>query len=512
MRDRPLPESLLLRNISKRYGSTQALLGLDLEITPGRCLALVGENGAGKSTLLKIISGQVQSDSGQMYLGDSEYRPGSPRSALQSGVAIVHQELCLAPHLSVEANIMLGREPERFGWIRSHRSRHRARAILAELDYERLNLKTPVGQLGPATRQVVEIARALASEARILLLDEPTSSLTETDTERLFQALDRLRGKGYAIVFISHALEEVHRIADQIAVLRDGRLVRIAEKADWDQNSLISAMVGRSIDDLYPPREPLADQSQTQEKGSDLGFQTENLTGEILPKSVSMKARKGEILGIAGLVGSGRTESARVIMGLDRQRRGVLRFHGTEIRPGMSTRQRIRIGLGLLSEDRAGEGLALDRSIEANMHYPTYGTFSRKGFISRRKTRVNAEQWVSSLGIRCQSVDQPVSRLSGGNQQKVALARLLGQNAEVLILDEPTRGIDVGAKVEIYRLIRQQADSGRAVIVISSYLPELLGLCDRLAVMRSGIMSEIRPVENWTQESIMQWATMGNHN
>ena len=494
---------LVLRDISKQFGPTRAINSIDIEAIGGECVALVGENGAGKSTLLKIISGQIQPDSGQMFLGRQIFQPHGPRSALQAGVAIVHQELCLAPHLSVESNIMLGRESNRLGWINSQSSRRLCQAILAELDHENLNLDTPVGRLTPGIRQIVEIARALASNARILLLDEPTSSLCEADTHKLFQTIDRLKTRGLAIVFISHALEEVNRVADRIAVIRDGQLVRVAEKKLWNTNSIIAAMVGRPIEDLYPPKKEI----RIIEK--DIVITANNISGIILPKSVSFQLKSGEILGLAGLIGSGRTETARLLLGLDKQKSGNLKLNNTNITKKIKTRNRMKLGLGLLSEDRAGEGLALNCSIEANIHYPVYSRFSSFGFISSRKIARNAKSWVDKLAIKCNSPNQPVSRLSGGNQQKVALARLFGQNSTVLILDEPTRGVDVGAKVEIYRLIRQQADSGKAVVVISSYLPELFGLCDQLAVMHAGTLSEVRPVHGWSEESVMQFATSG---
>ncbi len=494
---------LVLSEISRQFGPTLALSGLDLEMKGGECLAIVGENGAGKSTLLKIISGQIQADSGSMLLGGQPFRPRNPRHALQSGVAIVHQELCLAPHLSVEANIMLGREPTRKGWINLKASRQRCQAILAELDHGTLNLNTTVGQLTPGIRQIVEIARALASEARILLLDEPTSSLSEADTRKLFQTIDRLKNRGMAIVFISHALEEVNRVADRIAVIRDGQLVRVAKKAEWNTGSIISAMVGRPIDDIYPkPNETIFPDTT-------FAVEARELSGTNLPESVSFQLRAGEILGVAGLIGSGRTETARVIMGLDRHKTGEMKLYNNSINNKISIRQRLSRGLGLLSEDRAGEGLALTRSIEANIHYPVYSKYSRLGFISNRKTGENTKNWIKTLSIKCNSPNQAVQRLSGGNQQKVALARLFSQQSKILILDEPTRGVDVGAKVEIYRLIRQQASEGKAIILISSYLPELFGLCDRLAVMHSGRLSEIRPIKQWTEESVMHLATSG---
>lgn len=501
---------LTLRDITKQYGPTTALEGLDLEIIGGRCLALVGENGAGKSTLLKIISGQTRPDRGEMQLSGEAFRPTGPRDALRRGVAIVHQELCLAPHLSVEANIMLGREPNRLGWRSAGKCDRKAREILAELDYADLNLRTPVGKLGPGVRQIVEIGRALASDARILLLDEPTSSLTEADSERLFQVMDRLKKRGLAIVFISHALEEVNRVADSIAVLRDGRLVRVAPKPDWDERSIISAMVGRAIEDLYPEKTGIGGESlKLKEHKNEIAMELDSISGKTLPRRVSLKVARGRVLGIAGLIGSGRTETARVAMGLASQGGGTLKLVGRTVAAKKSTRWRIQHGLGLLSEDRAGEGLALARTIEENILYSTMGRSARFGFIKAAAARRRANDWVKRLGVKCHSIKQPVRRLSGGNQQKVALARLFEQQGDILILDEPTRGVDVGAKVEIYKLVRQQAAEGRALVVISSYLPELMGVCDDLAVMHEGELSPIRPVGEWTQEEVMHWATAG---
>lgn len=509
MTDRPL---LVLEEVAKRFGPTKALDGLDLEIRSGECLALVGENGAGKSTLLKILAGQYRPDSGAMIYEGSPFEPGSPRDAIRQGVAIVHQELCLAPHLSVEANILLGREPSSMGFTRRGKARSIVREILAELDHADLDVNLPVGSLSPGMRQIVEIARALASNARVLLLDEPTSSLTEADSDRLFRLIDSLKARNLAIVFISHALEEVDRVADRIAVMRDGRLIRIANKDEWDRRSLIGAMVGRTIEDLYPSRPHTGDDSTIDgTANSTIVLEANDLAGYGLPHQVSLRLGRGRILGIAGLIGSGRTETCRTMMGLDPTKRGEFRIAGELLRSKASTRQRIRRGLGLLSEDRAGEGLALARSVEENMLYSTYGRDAWCGLIRSRKSLERARSWVGRLGIKCRDVHQPIRDLSGGNQQKVALARLLEQNCEVLILDEPTRGVDVGAKVEIYRLIRDEADSGRAVLLISSYLPELLGLCDELAVMREGRLSPVRPISEWTQEEVMHFATMGRN-
>ncbi len=494
---------LVLQDVSKRFGPTQALDGLDLEIHAGECLAMVGENGAGKSTLLKILSGQYRPDRGAMHFDGRPFEPRNPRDAIRRGVAIVHQELCLAPHLSVEANIMLGREPSRLGFCRTRKSRAIVREILKKLDHADLDVESPVGALTPGLRQIVEIARAIAADARVVLLDEPTSSLTEVDTRRLFRLIDSLKARGLAVVFISHALEEVDRVADRIAVMRDGRLIRVADRSDWDRGSLIGTMVGRTIEDLYPARTSLPEANGT------AALEAFELAGPVMPKGVSLRLMRGRILGIAGLIGSGRTETARVLMGLDLASGGRMTLAGDPVRAKASTRSRIRRGLGLLSEDRAGEGLALSRSIEENMLYPTYRRDARFGLIRSAKSRGRVRKWVSVLGIKCVDPGQPIRDLSGGNQQKVALARLLEQNGDVLILDEPTRGVDVGAKAEIYRLIRDQADQGRSVLLISSYLPELFGLCDELAVMRDGQLSPVRPIAEWSQEQAMHWAATG---
>jgi ribose transport system ATP-binding protein len=504
-----VPITLELRGVSKKFGPTQALDRLDLEIRAGECLALVGENGAGKSTLLKILSGQFRPDQGEMRFDGVPYEPRNPRDAIRQGVAIVHQELCLAPHLSVEANVLLGREPTRLGFCRTRKARAIVREILSRLDHNGLDVTTPVSALTPGLRQIVEIARALAADARVVLLDEPTSSLTEVDTQRLFRLIDSLKSRGLAVVFISHALEEVDRIADRVAVLRDGRLIRVADQTDWDRGSLISAMVGRTIEDLYPSRSnpPVAEKAGADPDG--LALEVIDLSGLEIPTGVSLPLQRGRILGVAGLIGSGRTETARVMMGLDRTCGGRLEVDGRSVPARESTRRRIRRGLGLLSEDRAGEGLALGRTIEENLLYPTYARDARFGLIRASKSRARVRGWISRLGIKCVGPAQPIRDLSGGNQQKVALARLLEQDGEVLILDEPTRGVDVGAKAEIYRLIREQADRGRAILLISSYLPELFGLCDDLAVMREGRLSPVRPIERWTQEQAMHWAAMG---
>ena len=442
---------LEMRGIQKRFGATVALGGVDLDVTGGEILALVGENGAGKSTLMKVLSGAHQPDAGSMTLDDQSYRPRGPQDARQVGVAMIYQELALAPHLTVAENIWLGMEPAR------REQRPRAAAALAQLGHADISPDTRVTELSIAQRQIVEIARAVAIGCRVLVLDEPTSSLTGTDIERLFELLRRLKVDGHAVIYISHFLEEIKTIADRFTVLRDGQSVGTGHVAGTPTSEIIARMVGRQVAELYPrsPRTP----------------------GEVVLKVNHLELRRGEVVGVAGLVGSGRTELLRSVK-VDWRR------------------------TGFVCEDRKREGLALGLSVADNTTLPGLPAFVRPRALERTTSR-----WVERLQIKCRSPRQPVGSLSGGNQQKVALARLLHANVDVLLLDEPTRGIDVGSKAEIYRLIDELACAGKAVLLVSSYLPELLGVCDRVAVMCRGKLGPARLVNEWDEHKIMTEAT-----
>ncbi len=492
--------SLQVRDIVKSFGASRALNGVTFELTPGEVHAIVGENGAGKSTLMKVVSGAIRADGGSMTLSGISYDPRSAREAKQRGVAMIYQELALAPHLSVEANVMLGQEYTRLGVVRRHTHRELVCAALSLLDHSELKLNAPVHTLGVAARQLVEIARALVSDARVIIFDEPTSSLTEHDSARLFGVIRKLRAKGLSIVYISHFLEEVRAIADRYTVLRDGRTVATGSIADTDQRTLIRHMVGRVLEEIYPkiphaPGETILEVSALQTRHS-------------FSMRADLSVRRGEILGIAGLIGAGRTELIRAIFGLDRVISGRVIVKGDE-NTSATPRQRIRQGLGFLSEDRKEEGLALSRSIEDNLTYPALGRHARWGWLNLRERRRDVGHFLKQVNVRCQGPGQSVGNLSGGNQQKIAMARLLHQGADVLLLDDPTRGIDVGSKAEIYRIIGELAAKGVAVVMVSSSLPELFGVCDRLAVMCRGTLSAAKPITEWNQHSVMDSATAG---
>ena len=493
---RPLLE---MRGVTKSFGSTHALSGVELEVRPGEVHALLGENGAGKSTLMKILSGVHAPDRGEILLDGEVYDPKHPAAARAAGIGMIYQELNLAPHLSVEANILLGVEASFLGFVETRQQRRRVRKALELLGHSSIHPKTPVGRLSIASRQIVEIARSLVLNARIIVLDEPTSSLTLEDTERLFDVVDRLRERGVSIIYISHFLDEVFRVADRYTVLRGGESVSSGSLEYVEADDLIRAMVGRSLEDLYPnvshaPGEPL--------------LELQALSGSKQPRDIDLALHSGEILGVAGLIGAGRTEMLRSIYGLDPVRSGRVIVAG--VAGGYrSPSHRLNQGIGLLSEDRKDEGLAMERSVADNMTLSDMSSVANWGFLSPSRQRQRAREWIDRLSIHCAGPNVPVSWLSGGNQQKVALARLLHQEADVLLLDEPTRGIDVGSKAQIYRLMGELAARGKAVLFVSSYLPELLGVCDRIAVLSRGRMVAVKPTDYWNEHSLLTAATSG---
>lgn len=494
-----LPARLRMEGIQKRFGPTHALRGVHLEVRQGEVHALVGENGAGKSTLMKILSGAETPDEGRMALDGADYAPSGPQAARLRGVAMIYQELALAPHLDVEANVMLGLEKQRWGFVKRQNHRRRVAEALALLEHPEISPETPVGSLSPGACQLVEVARALVVDARVIVFDEPTSSLTRRDTEHLFAVISRLRARGVSIIYISHFLEEVQRIADRYTVLRDGQTVGGGSVPGTRLETMIEQMVGRGLAELYP-RVP-------HELGEPI-LEVANLAGTPLPTRASFTLRRGEILGIFGLVGAGRTEMLRVLFGLEPAQAGEICIEGRST-TASSPHQWIRQGLGMLSEDRKREGLALSQSIADNLTYSWLAPYVRAGWLRLSRRQAAVRQWLERLRVRCRGPEQRVGDLSGGNQQKVALARLLHQDAAILLLDEPTRGVDVGSKAEIYRLIGECAAAGKAVLFVSSYLPELLGVCDTLAVMARGRLSPSRPVGEWTAEGIMATATGG---
>ncbi|MEW6073233.1 MAG: sugar ABC transporter ATP-binding protein [Planctomycetota bacterium] len=493
------PAVLRMRGVRKTFGVVVALDGVDLDVAAGEVHGLIGENGAGKSTLMKVLSGAHRPDGGAIELAGISFRPAGPADARRRGVAMIYQELNLAPHLTVEENVMLGRERRCCGVVRRREMRADVRRALDVLRHPEISPRARVADLGPGPRQLVEIARALVGDVRVLVLDEPTSSLSRRDSEQLFAVVRRLRDRGVAIVYISHFLEEVKQVGDRFTVLRDGRSVGSGEVASTPVSALIQLMVGRDIAEVFPrvPHVP-----------GEVVLRVDSLAGELLPRSAGFELRRGEILGIAGLVGAGRTELVRALFGLDPVRRGevtVARVRAARATPA----RRLAQGLGMLSEDRREEGLALGLSIAANATLSRLGPFGRGGWLSRRRQGAAAAEWLARLDIRARDPWQPAAELSGGSQQKVALARLLHHDVDVLLLDEPTRGIDVASKVAVYRLIGELAARGKAILMVSSYLPELRGVCDRIAVMHRGVLGAARPAAARTESEILDEATRG---
>ena len=489
---------LELRQLEKSFGAARALSGVSLSASAGTVHAVLGENGAGKSTLMKILSGAERADAGQLILDGAPFHPESPEAARRAGVSIVYQEPLFCADLSVRENILLGREPTRGLFLDAARGTEIAERALQQVGVTgSWGLDTTLRELSPADRQLVSIARALSNaDCKVLILDEPTSALTGADTERLFEIVRRLSGAGVTVLYISHFLEEVERVAGEYTVLRDGRSVATGRVADTTRGELVSLMAGRTVTELFPrtPRTP-----------GEVLLEVRELSGRRLPQHASVSLRRGEVVGIAGLVGSGRTELLRAIYGLDSRASGQVRVGGLAVAAApvaLSARK-----VGLLSEDRKGEGLAESLSIAENVTLSGTSVLGPWGLALPARSHAAAVRWIEKLGVRCRGPEQRVRALSGGNQQKVALARLLEQDVDVLLLDEPTRGIDVGSRADIYRLIDELAARGKAVLMVSSYMPELVGICDRIAVMVRGRLGPARPVAELTEHGLLLEAT-----
>ena len=492
--------ALKLSNIHKSFGPTIALDGVDLELREGEVHALIGENGAGKSTLMNVVAGSLQPDNGSMEINGRPYTPSNPLDARTHGIALIHQELSLCPHLTVAENVLMGIESSRLGWLDRNRLFARTNEVLQTFHHAGIRPEKRVGDLSVAARQIVEISRAIAAQARIILMDEPTSSLQREDVVHLFKLIRKLSAEGISVIYISHFLEEVRQIADRFTVLRDGRSVATGEIATTSDDELIAKMVGRAQESLFPVR--------TRPSGApETILEVRDLASPPLLKNASFDLRRGEILGIAGLMGSGRTPLLRTIFGLNRHENGSILINNKTLPSGRSTpAMRLIEGFGYLSEDRKGDGLTLNQSIADNVTVTRFDSCSRWGWLDLGAQRRQAEKLVNALKIRTRGVQQEVGALSGGNQQKVVVGRLLHQDADVLLLDEPTRGIDIGSKAQVYETIAECAANNKAVLMVSSYLPELFGMCDRLAVMSRGRLSEVRPIDQWTPETVLQAA------
>jgi ribose transport system ATP-binding protein len=487
-------------NITKRFPGVLALDGVSFDLRCGEVHALVGENGAGKSTLMKILNGALQADAGEIRIDGRPVRIPNPSAAARLGIAMIYQELCLAPHLSVGENLFLGREPLRAGLVDFRTLHARAQQYLDDLQCG-LSSRQRVRDLGIAAQQMVEIAKALSQQARFLVMDEPTASLSEAETQRLFERIRALREAGVGIAYISHRLEEVLEIADRVTVLRDGKVAAAGLPISATSiPELVRLMVGREIKQVYPKREA---------KPGDEVLRVEGLSRPPVLHDVGFSLRRGEILGLGGLMGAGRTELARAIFGADRPTGGRIFVEGRQVRIN-SPQDAIAAGIALLTEDRKRDGLALGLPLRANVTLPNLGRVLLHGLLSLRRERQIAQDLVRRVDIRAASVEQVVRNLSGGNQQKVVVAKWLLTQARVFIFDEPTQGIDVGAKTELYRLIEELADQGAGVILISSYLPELLALSDRVLVLcRGRITGELSRAEA-TQERVLELAAVGH--
>ncbi len=490
--------ALVARGVGKKYGSNWVLRDANLSLRPGQILALLGENGAGKSTLVKILSGAVVPDAGSVQLVGNPLPLGRPQAARRAGIAIVYQELSVCDDISVEDNIMLGRERSHWGWINRRQQREIVREVLAKLGHPDLEPSRLVSELSIGAKQLVEIARAIALDAGVLILDEPTSSLPAADAAKLFDTVKKLAQDGLSVIYISHFLEEIRQLCDSYLVLRDGSVAGSGQVLGTSESDIVRLMVGRSVDELYPK----VDRSLGEEV-----LRLDGVCSGTMPNEASFAIRQGEIFGLAGLVGAGRTETVRCIAGLRKITTGSVNVHGKRLRKS-SPRAAIRSGIAMVSEDRKAEGLAQDLSIGDNITLSRLWPYSVGGWLSASARDEASRDWMGRLEVKATSPRQLISSLSGGNQQKVALARVLHQDADCLLLDEPTRGVDVGTKAEIYRLIGETAASGKAVVFVSSYFQELLGMCDRIAVMSRGRIVDVRPVADWDESSLLL-AAMG---
>ncbi|MBC7216726.1 MAG: sugar ABC transporter ATP-binding protein [Candidatus Caldatribacterium sp.] len=495
---------VLMEGIDKSFPGVRALQNCRFELLPGEIHALVGENGAGKSTLMKILTGVFQKDAGRIIYKGREVKIPNPRAAQELGISIVHQELNLMPHLTVAQNIFIGREPRRKGFpifLDEEEMVRRSRELLAMLHMP-IDPRVKVRDLTVAKQQMVEIAKALSFNAEVLIMDEPTATLSEAEVEELFRVLKKLRERGMGIIYISHRLEELKEIADRVTVLRDGQYIGTLDMKEATIDRIISMMVGRNIYETAKKEEGSA--------SAEVVLEVRGLSRGRDIRNVSFALRKGEILGLAGLVGAGRTEVARAIFGADPIESGEVYVKGQKVRI-KSPADAIRHGIAYLSEDRRRYGLMLGLDVEANMVLPSMQDFLRwRTFVNRKKAQDRCREYVEKLRIKTPSLAQKVKNLSGGNQQKVIVAKWLMKNCDILIFDEPTRGIDVGAKSEIYHLLNELVQEGKSIIMISSELPEILRMSHRILVMCEGRITGEIDAREATEELIMKYATMRN--
>ncbi|BDH62836.1 ribose import ATP-binding protein RbsA 2 [Lysinibacillus sp. PLM2] len=494
---------LEMKNITKSFANNHVLKGVNLEVRKGEVHVILGENGAGKSTLIKIITGAYSMDDGEMYWEGKPITIKNPLEAMAIGIATIYQELNLIPELTVYENIFLGREKKNRGkmsLLNKKEMIREAEELLGRLGQNPKLATEPLSKLGMGQQQLVEIAKALTLDAKVLIMDEPTSSLSGKEVEELYKIVEQLREEGIAIIFISHRLDEIRRLGDRITVLRDGFGIATIDVATTETDYWIELMVGRSLNEKFPKK--------SFNRG-DVSFSLKDFKVTEDTPAINLDIHYGEIVGISGLVGAGRTELARAIFGADKRYSGKIFIDGEE-KKIHSPRQAIDAGIAFITEDRKTEGLVLDLSMILNVCLPSMSKFrSPLKLLDIKAMHDKAQEYMNELQIRPANIELNARNFSGGNQQKVVIAKWLCTNAKVFIFDEPTRGIDVGAKVEVYRLMNRLVDEGATVIMISSDLPEILGMCDRVLVMREGKLTADLPIEQATQEVIMKAATLG---
>ena len=489
---------LQLQHIRKEYPGVVALKDVTLELKPGEMLALIGENGAGKSTLIKCCSGAVIPTSGKIIVNGKEFTSMTPQLAAENGIAIIYQEFNNVKELSAAENLFLGR-PIKKGIVIDKAAMEREAAKAFEQLHIKIDPKALMKNLTVGYQQMVEIAKAIQQNAKILIMDEPSAPLTSAEVESMFEVVERLRKEGVSIIYISHRLEEIYRLSDRIVVLRDGEYIKTLITKESHVQELIKLMVGRELTQTYPPRGDCIDENE-------VILELKDVTGNG-DKNISLKVHKGEILGLGGLVGAGRTELAQMIFGAVKKQSGEIYFKGKEINP-KSPREAIDIGIALVPEDRKRHGALLGVSIKNNINMPIYQRNSTLSVINSKVERETAEKYEKSMAIKTPSLQQLVKNLSGGNQQKVILAKWLAADAELIIVDEPTRGIDVGAKYEIYKLMNELVEKeGKAIIMISSEMEELMGMSDRIVVLSEGNMTGSLEKSEFSQETIMAYAS-----
>jgi ribose transport system ATP-binding protein len=504
MTDRPDDAMLRMSGIVKRFPGVLALGGVDLDVRRGEVHCLLGQNGAGKSTLIKVLSASYQPDEGTITWDGSEVSLPTPVSAMKLGISTIYQELDLVPDLTVAENIFLGHEVSRAGLSQRSLANQRARDLLERLGHGEISPTRAVGRLSPAAQQIVSMARALSHDTRLLILDEPSAVLDQEEVRNLFRVIRGLTAEGVAVVYISHRLEEIREIGDRITVLKDGRTVATGLPVqDTPTSRLIQLMTGRSIEYVFPPR------PDTPRDRGDVVLDVKGLSLAGVFSDVDLTVHAGEIVGLAGLVGAGRSEIIETLYGARRASAGTVTVAGQKLRRG-SVQQAVAAGVGLCPEERKSQGLLLDQAVYRNITVSSMRRFSRAGFLNSAAERRRAEVLAKSLDVRPTGVGREVRTLSGGNQQKVLLARWLLRECKVLILDEPTRGVDVGARTEIYNLVRTLADSGVGIVVVSSEVEEVLGLADRVLVVREGVVVHEAPATELDESRVLDLVMEGN--